>query len=167
MKEIPLRNTDKVAIVDDNVFNMVGWLNWRINQNGYVITDIPKPRRKDIGKTTIRLHRLVMNTPEGMDTDHINGNRLDNRKVNLRVCSRSDNLFNQGSGGSSKHSNLKGAYLRKNTGRWFSTIRCPSTKKEIYLGSFDSAEEAHQAYKAKSLELHKEFSYFYGGKNEN
>ena len=41
-----------------------------------------------------KLHRIIMNAPEGTDVDHINGNQLDNRRCNLRICSRSQNNMN-------------------------------------------------------------------------
>jgi hypothetical protein len=165
--KISLRNSVELVLVDEDIANLVGWLNWYVNDNGYVVTDVPKPKQESVGVVKMRLHRLIMNAPKGKDVDHINGNRLDNRRSNLRICSRSENLFNQGSGGASKYSNLKGAYYHKERKHWFSSILCPVTKKNIYLGSFKTEQEAHEVYRAKSLELHKDYSVFKGQQDES
>jgi hypothetical protein len=62
---------------------------WTVN-NGYIAThDYENNFRK------LSLHRLVTNCPDGKDVDHINHDKLDNRKSNLRICSRSENCMNK------------------------------------------------------------------------
>jgi hypothetical protein len=170
MSELVLGNTEQVALVDDDDFIRFNGFNWYLKDDGYVITDSSKPRRKLGVSHKLKLHRLITACPEGMDVDHINGNKLDNRKANLRVCTRSENLFNQGVGGSAKHSKLKGAYYDNRPERclkWFSMISIPNENRNKFLGSFTSAEEAHEAYKKASLELHGEYSVYKGQQRED
>lgn len=85
--------------------------------------------------------------------DHINGNRVDDRIVNLRPATHSENGRN-----SSGHSasGLKGAYFNKPTKTWFSTIRIDG--KHRRLGTFPSKEEAHAAYVRVAKEIYGEFA---------
>jgi HNH endonuclease len=91
MKEITLAN-GAVTIVDDDIYFWASELKWKSSNNGYAMCH---PQMRENGKTVYRsfyLHRLVNRTPEGFDTDHINGNRLDNRRENLRTLTRSQNI---------------------------------------------------------------------------
>ncbi len=64
---------------------------WHINSMGYAVWR----GFLDGKKTTLRLHRLINKTPKGLTTDHINHNRLDNRRKNLRSCTQSENMRNK------------------------------------------------------------------------
>ena len=97
------------------------------------------------------LHRLIMNTPSGMVTDHINGNTLDNRKVNLRVCTVAQNARNR-----NKNKNNVSGYIgvsfrpkAKGRNRWEARcgVKGPEDKrsKNHYLGLYETAEEAARA----------------------
>ena len=103
------------------------------------------------------LHRLIMNAPDGMDVDHINGNPLDNRKSNLRICSRSQNQMNKG-----KYKNnttgFKGVHFYKPTGKFVSRIKVDG--KNLYLGCFEKAEDAYKAYCDACVKYHQEFHHF-------
>lgn len=85
-KEIPLTK-GKSAIVDDDLYWSLSQIKWHYS-GGYAVYFEKKTRPRK----AVRMHRLINNTPEGMDTDHINGNKLDNRRANLRTCSRSANV---------------------------------------------------------------------------
>ena len=86
------------------------------------------------------MHNLVMGKKSGFDTDHINGDKLDNRKKNLRFCTRSQNLMNKTSMvGTSKY---KGVRLKR--GKWESNISIDGKKR--HLGYFDSEEDAAHMY---------------------
>lgn len=90
-KEILLRNTGHYAIVDEEDFEKVNSFSpWYENDQGYAIKKT-RIRGKNI---SIRMHSLVNNTPKGLVTDHINGNRLDNRKKNLRSVGQMVNVWN-------------------------------------------------------------------------
>jgi hypothetical protein len=108
---------------------------------------------------TTLLHRHLMGAKMGEFVDHANGDTLDNRRSNLRICTKRQNQQNsrkrQTWGGKPTKSNLKGAYRGK-TGRWFSHIRTPVGK--VYLGAFDTDTEAHAAYVEAAKKYHGEFA---------
>ena len=89
MREIQLTK-GKVTIVDDEDFERVNKFKWFIF-NGYVVHSI----KSDDKWTSQSMHRLILNAPEGKQVDHINSDRLDNRKENLRICNRSENQWNR------------------------------------------------------------------------
>ena len=100
MKEIPLSSKNEVnnngtysATVDDDLYDDLIKYNWSISNNGYAQRRIIKP---DGSKSTISMHRQIMELTFGDNkcVDHINGNRLDNQKSNLRVCTHTENLHN-------------------------------------------------------------------------
>lgn len=103
------------------------------------------------------LHRLVAKCPEGSEVDHANGNGLDNRSKNLRVCSHSENMKNRCMHKNNK-SGFKGVYYdkRRNKSPWRAQITCNGKQKII--GSFSSPEEAHEAYLREADRLHGDFA---------
>lgn len=92
--------------------------------------------------------------PEQM-MDHINGNKMDNRWVNLRNSSHSQNSMNKGKG-CRNTSGYKGVHFIKRDGRWGAKIKLNGKAK--WLGTFDCPKEAHNAYVEASKLLHGEFS---------
>lgn len=97
----------------------------------------------DIGKRTVKVHRLVAETfifgDKTLPVDHIDGNALNNRIENLRFATFSQNNRNR--------KNVKGYYLRKDSGVYVSRVKI--NKKVIYLGSFKSpylAQKAHHDF---------------------
>lgn len=75
------------AIVDDKDFDSVSIHKWHLNPYGYAACKI--------GKKTILMHRLIMVVQSGLDVDHRNHLKLDNRRCNLRICTRSENNRNR------------------------------------------------------------------------
>lgn len=109
------------------------------------------------GKTTVvRMHMLIAGTPIGLLTDHINGDKLDNRKVNLRLCDHSQNQYNATIRRKGKSSKYRGVYLHKRDGRWYARIRVDG--KKIHIGCFEIEEEAARAYDAAAQKHHGEFA---------
>jgi len=103
----------------------------------------------------IRMHRLIMNAPEGMHVDHINGDGLDNRRENLRVVTAQENQFNSRKRVAG-YSLFKGVSWSAAAKKWKAYI-CPN-KKQIHIGLFDSEIAAAQAYDAKAKELFGEYA---------
>lgn len=103
------------------------------------------------------LHRLIAGCPEGMVVDHVNGNGLDNRRENLRICSQQQNLRNRKIHKNNR-SGFKGVYYDSGCTRrpWRAEIR--ANGKKIGLGYFVDPEEAHKAYLDASAKLHGEFA---------
>ena len=111
----------------------------------------------------LMMHKFIMNTPKGMHTDHLNHDGLDNRKKNLRICTASQNSQNKRLREDSR-SGYKGVYTRPNGGKFQAYIGDPNTrtprKRQIKLGSYETAEEAARVYDKAAKELFGEFAYF-------
>ena len=84
--DIPYKGTTHRAIVDDDMYDQLSKYRWHY-ANGYAIGAV--------GGKRVFMHRIVAQTPDGMVTDHINHNMLDNRRSNLRVCTHADNMANR------------------------------------------------------------------------
>lgn len=117
--------------------------------NGYL-------RAKSDGET-ILMHRLVMSLGHNnMHVDHINHLTFDNRKMNLRVCTCSENHMNNKIPTNNK-SGYKGVYYDKANNKWAARIKI--NNKNIFIGRYDSIEKAVKARQDKEKELFKEYSY--------
>lgn len=88
MKKIPL-SRGLFSFVDDDDFLALSNYHWSFDGNGGAF------RWDGTRKKCVKLHRVLLNAPQGMCVDHINGNRLDNRKSNLRLCTYSQNSANR------------------------------------------------------------------------
>ena len=101
----------------------------------------------------IYMHRLILNPPEGMQTDHINGDGLDNRRANLRGCSAAQNVMNQRPHRDKVHSKFKGVTKEMPVFRrkpWRASIVIGGTQRRI--GLFATEGEAARAYDTAALE---------------
>ena len=108
-------------------------------------------------QTSIGLHQMIMQTPKGMYTDHIDGNPLNNKRSNLRVCSNADNCRNRGINKNNTHGYKGVSYDgRRPHAPW--SARVGFNYKRVYVGNYATKEEAARAYDKKALELHGEFA---------
>ena len=157
--------SDKVSIVDEEDYDRVVEAAMAYRSNGtpyggkwYAKSSTSGKFYAMNGSRNRSIHRFIMNFPKGMDVDHINGDALDNRKENLRICTRSENCRNKKVRSDSK-SGYKGVHQRPPNGRYQAYIGDPTRKgRHMYLGHHDSAEEAARAYDKKAIELHGEFA---------
>lgn len=143
MKEI-LLSQGKVALVDNDEFERLNKFKWYAAKQGNSYYAIRIDYSSDSQKT-IRMHREILNTPEGMDSDHIDGDGLNNLKENLRVVTRRQNMQNTHITKSSKYPGvclIKRKKPLKNP--WLAQIEIDG--KNNYLGIFPTEEEARKAY---------------------
>lgn len=123
-------------LIDKEDQHLLSINSWRIVK-GYVQRHRPK------GQKEIMLHRLIIACPKGMYVDHINGNKLDNRRSNLRIVTPSQSIMNT-KRCSDSLSKYKGISWHKKNKRWFAKIVINGKNK--HLGSFKSSKEAAIAY---------------------
>lgn len=101
----------------------------------------------------VYMHRVIM---EAQFVDHINGDKLDNRRENLRAVTKSQNNMNQSQQKKQKHSKYKGVSWDKSRNKWMAY--CKKDGKMNYLGRFTDENEAALAYNNKASELFGEFA---------
>lgn len=135
-----------VVIVDDDDYEELSAVKWHASSEGYA-------RNSKLGM----MHRYLMGNPKGQ-VDHINGNRSDNRRANLRLATQRQNMQNRHYGwGTSKY---RGVIWSRNHDAW--QVRIKVNGKSIYLGLFRSEIEAAEAYNAAKDKYFGE----YAGPNE-
>jgi hypothetical protein len=154
-REIPLTQ-DYVALVDAEDYEYLSQWKWRakIEKNTvYAARDAYTANGK---RSHIRMHRLIMSAPKGMEVDHRDGDGLNNRRNNLRVCTKAQNLTNQRpqKGTSSR---FKGVYRNKRDRQWQAYIKVNGKRK--HLGCFASEVEAAKAYNNAAIQFHGEFAW--------
>lgn len=152
MKMIPL-TMGLHAIVDDEDYKNLVQFKWVTISSGY------SGRYEHYkNETTIHLmHRQIMKCPDGMVIDHKNGNKLDNLKNNLRVCTRSQNQSNRKISTRNK-SGFKGVSWQGRDNKWLSLIIVNKKRKQI--GLFDCKIEAAKAYNLAAEKYFGEFALF-------
>lgn len=163
MKEIPL-SAGRFALVDDEDFDQLEKFRWHWEGvgkygfgGGYAVRH-PSPSRaagKKLPK--IRMHRIIMNAPVGVEVDHINGNGLDNRRENLRFATRRQQLMNTATSRRSE-TGVKGVGIHTQSGvsRFRARIHVYGT--EHHLGEFDTLEEAVLVRKAAENRFQRSFA---------
>ncbi len=134
------------AYVDAADYEWLSRYNWRV-VNGYAC-------RHEKNKS-ILMHREITQAPKGKVVDHIDANKLNNCRFNLRVCTAAENQFNQRKRRGS-YSQFKGVQYRKKQRRFYVECRFAGTKH--WLGFFDDEIEAARAYDRKAVELHGEYA---------
>ena len=135
MKEI-LLTQGKVAVVDDVDYEQLSRYKWQFDRYAYrtIVLDNGKKR-------SIRMHRAIMQPPKGLVVDHINGDKLDNRRSNLRVVEYSVNSINRHCGKRpNSSSKYHGVFWDNSKQKW----RASSRNKVI--GRYETQEQAAQAY---------------------
>ena len=150
MKEIELSKGRK-AIVDDDDFEKLPQNKWYCSSYGYAV----RTSRETLKRKMYWMHREIMDCPEGFEVDHINGDRLDNRKSNLRICSRDSNCKNLKKP-KTNTSGFKGVSFDKRRGKFRAYITI--NNKQKWLGYFELAKDAALEYNKAAKEFYKEFA---------
>jgi hypothetical protein len=133
----PLMSIDDLVLlfnvqIDDIDLDRVRTRKWKITNYGYVISDV-------VNRQKIQLHRLLLSPNDNQYVDHINRDKLDNRRVNLRICNFAENIRNR-SVLKSKALQVKGVRSKKKNGLYEVRI------KQENIGYFSSLEAAKNAY---------------------
>ncbi len=139
-----------VTIIDTEDLEFVSRWKWCAQRSGN--TDYAHRKH---GKTTVKLHRALLDAPKGMQVDHINGNGLDNRRSNLRLCTQVENRRNsQKQTGSI--SEFKGVSKQKGRDKAWTASLYVGNKR--YMRYFFTELEAALAYDAMAKEHFGEFA---------
>jgi hypothetical protein len=146
---IPLTR-GKFAIVDDEDFKRLSKFKWTYS-DGYAIRFVGKRGEQK----KIYMHREITNAPEDMEVDHVHGNRSDNRKSELRLCTRKQNDTNS-TIRSDNTSGFKGVTYRKDRKVWWAQIFHDGHWE--FLGSYKSPEDAAKAYDVAATKYFREYA---------
>lgn len=157
MKLIPLTK-GRFAIVDDEDYEKLIQFKWHsmiaMSSREYAVRRIVI----DGKRTAMCMHREIIEAKKGDEVDHINGDGLDNRKSNLRLCTHQQNISNRKVNKNSK-SGYKGVLLmvdKKRLKPWRSHITSKGIRTNI--GMYATKEEAARAYNKKAVELFGSFA---------
>ena len=132
--------------IDADDYDTVKGLKWCIGNHGYA----------ENVKTKMLLHRLVMRiSKDGHEVDHINRNKLDNRKSNLRLVDRTRNLVNSGLRRNNT-TGFKGVCWSKNAKKYF--VQLSKHNKKVYTGYFIDKVEAAKKYDQKAKEFYGDYA---------
>lgn len=140
----------KQVLVDASDHAKLSNLRWQENRGrghtSYAVTydRSLKPARM------VTMHRLIVGAADGEIVDHVNGNGLDNRRANLRICNHAENMRNR----ARRNGGFKG--VEKMRGKYRARIMADG--KCVALGSFETEVEAAVAYDRAAIELHQEFA---------
>lgn len=149
-------------VIDKDDWPLIKRYSWRSSLNkkktssnryvrGYAHDPITGLRRE------IAIHRFLLKAPKETLVDHINGNGLDNRRSNLRLCSAEGNARNTRKLADSRSSSYKGVHRRPN-GRFHASILDETTRKSRHIGAYESEAVAAISYDMKALDTFGEFA---------
>jgi len=134
-------------LFDKNDYDLISKYSWCISKTGYAVANI--------NKKVTKLHRYILSAEPGAVVDHINGNILDNRKINLRITNRKGNSRNTSVSKSNKLKHL--GISTTNNGKKY-RARIMVDGKEIHLGRFNNLKDAIKARKEAEIKYFGEYS---------
>lgn len=148
------RNPAVTVLVDEDVYEKA--LSERRyfckTDRGYIVLKkyIPKGGNR---YTEEYLHRYVLGASKGQYVDHIDRDKLNNLRSNLRICTGQQNVCNR----PQQKGQYKGVHQARESGKWIAQITVQYKTK--HLGSFDTPKEAALAYNSAAIHLHGEFAF--------
>jgi hypothetical protein len=147
---IQLSRQGSVALIDEEDLSVLSGFRWHLSAAGYAVRNLPGR-----GKGSVLMHRQILNAPTGFEVDHVNGNRVDNRRSNLRLASHAENSRNQGRRSTNK-SGSKGVHWDSSRRRW--AVELKKDRRKIYVGRYSSIEAATAAYDVAVVKYHGSFA---------
>lgn len=158
MRKIKLTQ-GKYALVDDADFDWLAQWKWQYDKklqhavrNTYIKGSGKQGQKNDCHV----MARDIMDCPADMVVDHINHNRTDNQRENLRICTKQQNSFNKQQRAKSNTSGFKGVSWNKNAAKWMAKINANNV--QIYLGIYSDIREAIEAYNQAATKYHGRFA---------
>lgn len=146
----------KQTMVDDEDYQFLNQWKWYTTTKGYAARRVHYPSTRDNQKFKgFLMHRVIAFAPDGTQVDHINGDKLDNRKANLRLATNAQNQMNKVTQSNST-TGYKGVSFEKSIGRYRAYINFQG--KRYNLKTFKTPEQAAEAYNIKAKELFGEFA---------
>ena len=140
------------AIVDKEDFERLNRRTWSKIWSGYVVasTTVNYKRKHFL------MHREILRAPRGLDVDHINGCRFDNRRCNLRLCTRSQNLCHFTRLNRRNTSGINGVSWAKNMQKWNVKIRVDG--RQLDVGHYSDLQKAARVRRAAARIFHGQFA---------
>jgi len=154
MKTIPLTQ-GKVALVDDEDFEALSAYKWQTERRFDGSWCAVRVGRWDRGRHKVYMPRQIMCPPPGVVVIHVDGDYLNNRRSNLRLCTYSE--IRQRASSELHSSRYKGVSRHKGSRAWQAAIM--KERKCYHLGYFDDERQAAEAYNAAARDLYGEFAY--------
>lgn len=155
MKKIPLTQ-GYFALVDDSDYEAISKYKWHIKKHGRTFYAKHSTKKGDNRKQkTVYMHSLLLATPRGMEVDHIDGDGLNNRRDNIRVCVHAENTRNARTRLDNK-SGFRGVHFHSRDMVWSASIGFKN--KRVHLGYFSSKLLAREAYRDASIKYYGNFA---------
>jgi len=154
-----VRHGNHIILIDDEDYDKIKGYTWSIALRGRLSkTFYISGYKHKSGRNAYRpfLHRLIMDCPDGFCVDHINGNALDNRKQNLRICTQQQNSFNSNKQNIKTSSVYKGVTFDKARNKYQAQIKI--NYKHKIIGRYETEDQAAIAYNIAALENFGEYA---------
>lgn len=159
MKKIQL-SRGQLVIVDDEDFENINQWKWYLDGGGYARRTVYTGIKNS--QSAVLMHRIINKTPTGFHTDHINADKLDNRKINLRNAHSHENQGNARKLCKSS-SRYKGVAWHDASSKW--SVQIGINRKRMHLGIFDDELDAAKCYDVHAVKYFGEFARLnFGGK---